>query len=108
MFCAACGEEYPEGMRLCPECRVPLTIGPAGERTGGDLEALIRTSLVNPVAITLAKSLLEEAGIEYFVMGQNIAARQESGNFIGWWSIRVPKAQEAEAREIVESVEQMK
>jgi hypothetical protein len=108
VFCAACGEEYPNGTSLCPECRVPLTGGPADERAGGDLGALIRTSLLDPVAIALAKSLLDEAGVAYFVMGQNTAARQESGNVMGWWSIRVPVAQEAEAREIVGSVEQMK
>ena len=74
----------------------------------GDIDILIRTGLQNPLAVSLAKSLLEEAGIPFFTMGQNSAARQESGNFLGWWSVRVPREREAEAREILASVEEMK
>jgi hypothetical protein len=74
----------------------------------GNIDVLIRTGLQNPFAVSLAKSLLEEAGIPYFTMDQNSAARQESGNFLGWWSVRVPREREAEAREILASVEEMK
>jgi len=74
----------------------------------GDIEVLIRTGLQNPIAVGLAESLLQEAGIPFFTMDQNPAARQESGNFIGWWSVRVPREREAEAREILLSVEEMK
>jgi len=73
-----------------------------------DLDVLIRTSLSDPIAIELAQSLLEEAGIPYFVMDSNPAARQESGNIFGWWSIRIPKDREAEAREILQSIEESK
>jgi hypothetical protein len=41
-------------------------------------------------------------------MDQNPAARQESGNFLGWWNVRVPRQREAEAREILQSVKEMK
>lgn len=75
------------------------------EKLDTDLDALIRTGLTNPIAIGLAESLLEEAGIPFFVMSQNVAARQESGNFLGCWDVRVPIAREAEAREILRSVE---
>ncbi len=71
-----------------------------------NLSVLIRTGISDPIAIGLAESLLQEAGIPFFRMDRNTAARQESGNILGWWSIRVPKELEAEAREIVESVEQ--
>ncbi len=60
------------------------------------------------IAIGLAKSLLQGAGIPFFAMDQNVAARQESGDLLGWWSVRVPRNREAEAREILESAEQMK
>ena len=73
-----------------------------------ELEALIRTGITNPIGIGLAESLLQEAGIPFFVMDQNTAARQESGNFFGWLSVRVPREREAEAREILRSVEQAK
>jgi len=73
-----------------------------------DLEVLIRTNITNPIGIGLAETLLQEAGIPYFVMDQSIAARQESGNFFGWWTIRVPRDREAEAREILVSVQEAK
>jgi predicted TIM-barrel fold metal-dependent hydrolase len=74
----------------------------------GDIDILIQTGLQNPIGVGLAKSLLQEAGIPFFTMDQNISARQESGNFIGWWSVRVPREREAEAREILRTVEEMK
>jgi hypothetical protein len=74
----------------------------------GDIDVLIRTGLQNPIAVGLAKSLLQEAEIPFFTMDQNSAARQESGNILGWWSVRVPREREAEAREILASVEEMK
>jgi hypothetical protein len=73
-----------------------------------DLDVLIRTGLSGPVGIGLAKNLLEEAGIPFFTMDQSLAARQESGNFIGWWSVRVPRDRESEAREILLNIEAMK
>jgi Putative prokaryotic signal transducing protein len=74
----------------------------------GNIDVLIQTGLQNPFAVSLAKSLLQEAGIPFFAMDQNSAARQESGNILGWWSVRVPWEREAEAREILQSVEEMK
>jgi hypothetical protein len=73
-----------------------------------ELGALIRTGITNPIAIGLAESLLREAEIPFFVMDRNTAARQESGNYLNWWSVRVPSEREAEAREILQSVEEAK
>ena len=78
---------------------------PAGEV---DLDILIRTGITDPIAIGLAQTLLEEAEIPFFAMDRNTAARQESGNFLGWWNVRVPRDMETEAREILRAVEQMK
>ena len=121
MFCPQCRAEYREGFSECSDCHVPLAdhlsepdtppgIPPhAQERAGdSDLEVLIQTGLGDPIAIGLVKSLLQEAGIPFFVMDQNTAARQESGNFLGWWNVRVPREREAEAREILQSVEEIK
>jgi hypothetical protein len=71
-------------------------------------DVVIPTGLLDPVAITLAKNLLEEAEIPFFSMDQNLAARQESGNILGWWSIRVPLDREAEAREILRAIQRTK
>lgn len=77
----------------------------AGE---GDLDVLIRTGMTERIAIGLAESLLQEAGIPFFAMDRNVAARQDSGNFLGWWNVRVPREREAEARDILRSVEETK
>jgi hypothetical protein len=76
------------------------------ESTGDDdLDILIHTSIADPVGIGLAESLLQEAGIPFFAMDQNVSARQKGGNFLGIWNIRVPREFEADAREILRSVE---
>jgi hypothetical protein len=117
MFCPQCHVEYREGFVECSDCHVPLTDHLPESRTRadslsgaqeGDLDVLIRTGCDGPVAIGLAKSLLRESGIPFFAMDQNPAARQEAGNFLGWWDVRVPRDREAEAREILRSVEEMK
>jgi hypothetical protein len=73
---------------------------------GPDLDVLIRTGITGPIAIGLAETLLREAEIPFFVMDQSIAPRQDSGNILGWWSVRVPQDRKAEAREILRSVEE--
>jgi hypothetical protein len=73
-----------------------------------DLDILIHTGVRDPIAIGLVESLLREAGIPFFVMDRNVGARQESGNFLGWWNVRVPREFETEAREILDSVERTK
>ncbi len=70
-----------------------------------DFDVLIRTGINDPVAIGLAESLLREAEVPFFAVDRNVPARQESGNFIGWWNIRVPREFDAEACEILRCVE---
>lgn len=70
-----------------------------------EFAALIRTGIRDPVAIGLVKTLFEEAELPFIEMDQNVPARQESGNWFGWWTIRVPSDREEEAREILRHVE---
>lgn len=73
-----------------------------------DFDVLIRTGLTSPIAISLAESLLAEARIPFFTMDQNPAARPDGVPSLGWWTVRVPREREAEAREILLSVEEIK
>ena len=73
-----------------------------------NLDVLIHTEITNPIAIGLAETLLREAGIPFFAVNQNAAARQQGGNILGWWDVRVPTHMEAKAREILQSVAEMK
>jgi Putative prokaryotic signal transducing protein len=114
MFCPQCGTEYREHFFECSDCHVSLVDRPPELETPSDASAdaksdvLIQTGIFNLIAIGLAETLLREAGIPYFVTDQNTAARQESGNVLGWWSVRVPREREDEAREILRSVEEAK
>jgi hypothetical protein len=121
MFCPQCQAEYREGFVECADCHVRLvdrlfepgtladSLADPHDQVGeADLDVLIQTGCDNPVAIGLAKTLLQEARIPFFAMDQNPTARQESGNFLGWWTVRVPREREVEAREILHSVEEMK
>jgi hypothetical protein len=104
MVCPQCRAEYRQGFVQCSDCHIPL----ADRLDEDDLDVLLQTGINNPIAIGLAESLLQEAGIPFFVMDQNPAAQQESGNFFGWWNVRVSREREAEAREILQSVEESK
>jgi len=109
-FCPVCHAEFKERFAECSDCGVALVERlpqPAAtdHESGSDLDVLIVTGLKDPIAIGLAQSLLSEAGVPFFNMDTSTAARQESGNWLGWWSIRVPHSKEAEAREILESIE---
>ena len=63
------------------------------------------------IRLALATFTLQQAA-DYLAttvpMDRNTAARQESGNFIGWWNVRVPREREAEARELLRSIEEAK
>ena len=108
-FCPQCGAEYRKPSARCSHCHILLVARRPEPGTPQaddlDLDVLIRTGLYHPIAIALAESLLREAGIPFFVMDQDVTARQESGNILGWWSIRVARNRESEAREILQSVE---
>ena len=120
-FCPLCGAEYRKASTRCSRCDVllvdrPPEVGPSTESSteldeqsdAADLDVLIQTGLDNPIGIALAESLLREAGIPFFAADQNATVQQESGNALGWWSVRVRRDRESEAREILESVENAK
>jgi hypothetical protein len=105
VYCPQCHKEYSAEMTECPDCSLALADGSENLcEEEADLDALIRTDFSDPIAVGLAKSLLREAGIPYFDMDQSLAARQESGNWLNWWSIRVPRERADEVREILAAV----
>ncbi len=107
------GDDSPDGDDLEPLVASPDAPAedpvpdPEPLQSDTDLDVLIRTGVRNPAAIGLAQGLLQEAGVPFFVMERTEPTSQASGNF-GWWDIRVPHEREAEAREIIQAVEEMK
>ena len=71
MFCPDCGAEYRPEFTECAECGVSLVNAlPAEERPDPDSKTVpvFRTS--DAMLLPIVKSLLESAGIEYFVQGE--------------------------------------
>ena len=70
MFCPDCGAEYRPEFSVCAECGVPLV--PALPPDEGDPDAKIvpvfRTT--DATVLPIVTSLLESAGIDYYVQGE--------------------------------------
>lgn len=68
MWCPSCRAEYVPGIRECADCHVPLTESPPPPLTAVEFEEVLRT--FNQGDIALIKSILDDAGIEYFFQGE--------------------------------------
>ena len=72
MFCPVCRNEKREGFTICPECNVPLVdeLPPEQELEYAEFTTVFSTG--NPVLVSIAKSILQDAGIPYSVKGENL------------------------------------
>jgi hypothetical protein len=68
-----------------------------------DLVVVLETN--NRIQLALAKGLLEEAEIPFFVLGQIATLVQDVDGFLHKWvRVQVPRDREEEAREILDSM----
>ena len=76
MICPNCKAEYRQGYTVCAECQVPLVDKlPESEEEAEaepELEPVTILETGDPADILVAKSLLEDAGIEYFPRGEGV------------------------------------
>ncbi len=110
MFCPECGAEYPPGTVECANCQVPLSAEPGHPEP--DLVELIETS--EPALLPVVVSLLESAGIEPVVEGDEVMGVLPVGQFgAGGWSgegrglsvvVKVPRERSEEARQLLGEV----
>ena len=107
MYCPECRVEYRDGFTECSDCLVPLSAGtPPPEPAGPfdpslDLVVVLETN--DRIQLALAKGLLEDAGISFFVLGQIATLVQDVDGFLNKWvQLQVPRDREAEARELLE------
>lgn len=70
MFCPNCRTEYRQGFTLCSDCGVPLVpqLEPDSEPEYVELVSVFKSN--NQADLLIAKSLLEDAGIEYFAKNE--------------------------------------
>jgi len=103
LYCRSCGNAYPAGDR-CPDCGADLL--PAEQ----ELVAVLNTS--DSALLPVLKSVLDAAEIPYVVQGDQAMGLFPLGSFGGGLfrrvlgaSILVPRDREEEARELLQSYE---
>lgn len=75
LFCPQCGSEYRTGFLECSDCQVPLVSELPSEphsEPEPDLELVTVLETGNPALIAVAKSLLEDSGIEYLTRNEGL------------------------------------
>ena len=111
MYCPQCRTEYREGFTECADCRVPLSAGPPPPEPTPDFDPTLDLVVVldtnDPIQLAIAKSLLEDAEIPYFVLGQIATLVTDVDPFLHKWEqLQVPRDREAEARELLAEMQQ--
>ena len=109
MYCPQCHVEYRDGFTECSDCHVSLLPGarPAAGDAAFDpaLELVVILETNDRVHLAMAKGLLEDAGIPFFVLGQIATLVQDvDGLLRKWVRLQVPRDREGEAREILEQL----
>lgn len=71
MYCPNCGSEYRDGFVECSDCGVALVAEPPKIPPPRELELENVFESTNPALLAVAKSLLDDAGIEYESRGDS-------------------------------------
>ena len=108
MYCPKCFTEYREGFTECADCGVPLVAGaPPQEPDSFDpsIELVVVLDSNNSIQLAMARGLLEQSGIPYYVLGKITRLVNDVDPFLNKWAkLQVPRDREAEAIEVLEPV----
>ena len=107
MYCPECGTEYRPGFTECSDCRVALVERPPEtpeDHPEPGLELVTVLEGNNPLAAAVAKTSLEQAGIPYFMAGE------EGGSSVivfdplinRWWRVQVARESQDQARALLD------
>ncbi len=103
MYCPECGAEYRKGIVTCAECEIPLVDdilqSVQTDDFGPDVVFVTVYKTGNPALIAVVRSLLEDAGIPYYLKNEGLQDLFPVGNFE--IEIQVPEESEAEAEELL-------
>src|SRR5229473_1779213 len=106
MFCPRCLTEYREGFTECADCHVALVPAVGTEAQDSRLDFVPVFESNDRFTIGLAKGSLEDAGIPFWTRDEEAAARLALGPIMfPSCQFLVPKDREAEARELLESLD---
>ncbi len=106
MYCPQCRVEYREGFTECADCKVPLLAGSPQPEPPGPFDPSIELTVMlesnEPVQIAMAKGLLEDAGIPFFLLQGITTLVNDVTPLLGKLvQVQVPRDREAEARELL-------
>lgn len=110
VYCPECLVEYREGFLECADCRVPLKPGlpPPDPQPQPDLDTVVVWEGNDPLAVGFAKGTLEDAGIPFYVEGEETAIRIYSLSPLlnPWCRVMVARDREASARALFETLKE--
>jgi hypothetical protein len=109
MYCPQCLVEYRDGFTECADCRVPLSPGTLPPEPVVPFDPTIGLVVVletnDLIQLSLAKGLLEDAGVPYFALGQIATLVTDVDPFLHKMvRLQVPRDREPEARELLEQL----
>ena len=111
MYCPQCGVEYREGFTECSDCQVALVAAAPPPEPPSQFDPAIGLGVVlqtiDGIRLALAKGLWEDALFPFFPVGQITTLVTDVDGFLRKWvRVQVPRDREAEARELLEELEQ--
>ena len=106
MYCPQCRAEYRAGFTECADCQIPLLDGTAPPephtRFDPTLDLVVVLETNDSIQVAMAKGLLEEAGIPFFILGQITTLVTDVDGFLRKWvRVQVPRDREGEARDLL-------
>ncbi|MBZ5626630.1 MAG: DUF2007 domain-containing protein [Acidobacteriia bacterium] len=106
MYCPECGVGYRAGFTECSDCHVGLVeeLPAPAEVPSPDLELVRVLEGNNQIAAAVAKMLLEEAGIPFYMEGEEVGVTMQAidPHIYRWWGVQVARDHEAEARKLLD------
>jgi hypothetical protein len=117
MYCPKCKSEYVDGVDMCSDCGVSLvdTLLPEDKPSPDDLDFVTVFKTGDQSKILIAKSILNEAGIEYYVRDEKVQDLFGWGRIgagfnmiVGPVKIQVLRSRAEEAKELLRELSEEK
>lgn len=102
MYCPDCGAEYREGITACADCGIPLVAQPPAKTRYDPEEFDEILETYNPGDIAMIRSLLDAAGIDYYIFDENF---NNIRPLVEPARLFVARSQEEQAREILRDLD---